>query len=120
MRNGSVYQATWTGQLLESPSGTGQMKPGAHLVYATTDDPNIVPASANRAMSIAKEDATVTYSGPRSFSLHNRSSGTVELVAAVTEKADGFRGDVRNAQVAILDRFNEHSNRDRLCDGLRR
>ena len=28
----------------------------------------------------------------------------MELVAAVTEKADGFRGDVRNAQVAFLDR----------------
>jgi hypothetical protein len=65
------------------------MKPGAHLVYATTDDPNIVPVSASRAMSIAKEDATVTYSGPRSFSLSNRSSGTVALVATVADQADG-------------------------------
>jgi len=73
-------------------------------VNATLVSPNpaySVTAPTNRSLNIATEDANVAWSGATTLTLSN---GTVPLTAMVTDMADGYRGDVRNAKVQFVDR----------------
>jgi YVTN family beta-propeller protein len=109
---GGVYQATWTGQLIE-PYGiaTRQMKPDFRVVTPVFDA-NFSVTSSAKAMTIQKEDARVAYAGATSLSLHGSATGTVDLIA--TEKDisavpgdprwDNYPGDIRNATVSFIDR----------------
>jgi len=111
---GTSYQATWTGQMVEpSPFGTaptGQMKPGAHTVTATTSDANFVATTGSRSISIAKEDARVTNTTPTTVKLSP--TGTMVLTASVKDisavvgdpATDPYPGDIRNATVTFVDR----------------
>jgi hypothetical protein len=107
---GGFYTATWRGQLLE-PNGGGNMKPGAHQVIATTNDPNFVASSSTRAFSIAKEDARITNTTPATVRL-NGATGTVPLsanvldISSVTGDAawDNFPGNIDLATVTFIDR----------------
>ena len=113
---GGVYQYAWSGQLVEpAPFGaapTGQMKPGLRIVTATFVDPNFSVTSPSRSLTMQKEDARIAYSGPTSFSLGGTATGTVvlsvtvkDITAATGDTAwDGNPGDIRNAQVQLIDR----------------
>jgi YVTN family beta-propeller protein len=111
---GSAYQYTWTGQLLD-PDGTTtrQMKPDFRVVTATFIDPNFaVTNPPGKAITIQKEDARVAYTGPKSVSFGGSATGTVVLTASVRDISaaigdpawDANAGDIRNAQVAFIDR----------------
>jgi YVTN family beta-propeller protein len=108
----SVYQYTWTGQLLD-PAGstTRQMKPDFRAISATFVDPNFdVTNPAPKAITIQKEDARVAYSGAAVLKLGL--DGTVTLTATVRDitavpgdlRWDNNPGDIRNAQVMFVDR----------------
>jgi YVTN family beta-propeller protein len=113
---GGSYHATWTGQLLEPPpygtAPTGQMKPGPHVVTATFVDPNFAASNPYRGITIQKEDARVAYTGPTSVSFDGSAAGTVPLSVSVKDITavigdpvrDANPGDIRNAQVAFVDR----------------
>jgi hypothetical protein len=108
---GTQYQATWSGQLLESTPTSVTVKPGAKTVVAATVDPNFVASSGSRPMTINKEDARVAYTGPTAPKLGGQ-IGTVVLTAsikditAVTGDAawDANGGDISKAQVQFVDR----------------
>jgi Bacterial Ig-like domain (group 3) len=110
---GGVFQAQWTGQLLEPtpPPGTGQMKPGSRAVTAVADS-NFNVTSPAKLITIQKEDARVTNTTPTSISFGGSATGTVVLsanvrdITAVTGDAawDNFGGDIRNATVSFVDR----------------
>jgi hypothetical protein len=113
---GSVYQAVWSGQMVEPmPFGaapTGQMKPGSHTVYATTADSNFAPSTGSRPISIIREDARVANAGLTSVSFGGSATGTVVLSATVKDITavigdpawDPYPGDIRNATVTFIDR----------------
>jgi len=74
------------------------------VVSATLVNPNpsfAITNPTNRTVGILKEDAGVTYSGSTSLALV---AGTVPLTVTVSDIADGYRGDIRNAQVQFYDR----------------
>jgi hypothetical protein len=109
--HGGVYDATWTGQLVE-PTPTRQMKPDFHVVTASVPDPNFSIATPSKAITIQKEDARVSYIGPKSASLGGSATGIVPLsvmvkdITAVSGDAawDPNAGDIRNAVVMFIDR----------------
>src|SRR5439155_21272651 len=91
---------------------TGQMKPGARTVYATTSDSNFTPSTGNRPITITKEDARVANAGLTSVSFGGSATGTVvlsatvkDITAAIGDVAwDANPGDIRNATVTFVDR----------------
>jgi hypothetical protein len=105
----TTYQAVLTKPMLEpSPYGTpptGQMQPGMKIISASmlNPDPRFTMTNpTNKAMSPAREDARVAYTGTTALSLGG--STTVPLKVLVTEPADGSPGDLRTAQVLFYDR----------------
>ena len=107
---GNVYQATWTGPMVESPVPTRQMKPDFHVVTATFTDPNISVVNQSKAIIIQAEDARVMYTGPTAFTLG--ANATVPLTVTVKDitavdgdpARDSYPGAIRNAQVSFVDR----------------
>jgi hypothetical protein len=114
---GGVWRATLSAPLLEN-STPGQLKPTGGVKIVTA---SLVGLSRNysvndpvgKAFIIGKEDARVTYDGPRTVMTSSRggSTATVPLRAilrdvAVTFENNGDKtaGDVRLAQVYFIDR----------------
>jgi hypothetical protein len=56
---------------------------------------------ASKTVSIRAEDAGLTYSGSTALAL---TGGSVPLTVTVTDSADGYPGDIRNAQVQFYNR----------------
>jgi hypothetical protein len=80
------------------------MKPGTHVVSATLVNPNpsfAITNPTNRTVGILKEDAGVAYAGSTSLALV---AGTVPLTVTVSDIADGYPGDIGNAQVQFYNR----------------
>lgn len=99
--------------LLEpSPFGTdptGQMAPGIHTVSAHFSNTNtnfIVNDPEDVDLAINKEEALVDYTGQtlQATPSSSSSSATVLLSANIQDKEDGYRGDIRNAQVRFVNR----------------
>jgi len=108
------WTASWSGPLLEpSPFGTmptGQLKPGTKIVSAQLLDPNPAFTMTNpgsKTMGINMEDARVAWAG--SSTTLTLSGGAVTLVASVTELADLYPGDLRNATVQFVNRGNNNA-----------
>src|SRR5437870_3902857 len=88
------------------------MKPGAHVVTAARVDPNFSVRNPIKSINIQREDARVAYTDPTAFSLRGSSMGTVvlhldvkDITAATGDPAwDNLPGDIRNAQVQLIDR----------------
>src|SRR5262249_58570605 len=83
-----VYSATWTGQMIEVPGQpTGQLKPGPKVMTVSIADPTGLYAVSfpNKSLTIATEDARVTYTRPLTASLGGSATGVVTLTASVKD-----------------------------------
>ena len=90
-------KAILNAQLL-GPIGAGAKTVTAYLNNASL---NHTVANASRSMSILREDATFSYTGPTTLKL---SGGKVTLTVNITDAPDGNRGDVGVATVAFINR----------------
>jgi hypothetical protein len=109
MVSGLDLVATYSTGLLEpSPYGTwptGQMAPGTHIVTAeingTNSNYSVSPIQPTTTLTITKENDPVYYTGEE-FASTGSSTGTtakIHLSASLTDDADGWPGDIRNAKV---------------------
>jgi hypothetical protein len=81
---------------------TGQMAPGSHTVKAEFTDTNpkyFVVTNPTTPLTITKENAIVTYTGPLFVGSSSTGAATITMTATVQDDADGSRGDIRNAVV---------------------
>jgi hypothetical protein len=81
---------------------TGQMAPGSHTVTAEFTDTNpryFVVTNPTTPLTITKENAIVTYTGPLFVGSSSTGAATITMTATVQDDADGSRGDIRNAVV---------------------
>ena len=83
---------------------TGQMAPGNHTVTAVLSgvNSNFTISNPGTTLSIACEDADVTYNGGEFFTANpNNGDFTAALSAFVVDAIDPSRGEIRNADVTF-------------------
>jgi hypothetical protein len=94
--------------LTELPScpSNGQMAPGSHEVKAVFGgvDPAFIVPDVSTTLTINQENVIIDYIGTNIVGEANPDVNTtpVKLVATITDIADGYRGDVRNARVRFM------------------
>jgi VCBS repeat-containing protein len=81
-------------------SGNGNVAPGTYVVRVTASD-GAASASSDVTIIVAKEDATAGFNGPLFYAVPS-GSANVTLSAVVTDAADDYRGDIRNATVTFV------------------
>jgi hypothetical protein len=104
-------QRSWT------LSGTMNVAPGTYEVRLNVSDGSTSPALAGSAkvtITVGQEDADITYTGNDLYftSSINSTTANVTLTATIVDRADGSRGDIRNARVTVYD------GSTALCSGL--
>jgi|GEM_PF-663722 len=118
--NGGILTATLSNVPLLEPAPyktppTGQMAPGSHVVTAVFGgvNANFTVTNPTTSLTIAPEDARVTYTGALAASTTTSSSNTaivtlsatVRDISATAEAAgDASPGDIRNASVTFINR----------------
>jgi hypothetical protein len=100
--------------LLEPDSPTGQLMPGTRIVTAVFNKVNSNYSVSNplRTLGIYREDARVTYTGPKNVKTDGggrkatiRLSATVRDISATSEAAgDADSGDIRRATLGFANR----------------
>lgn len=82
--------------------GEGTMSPGTKTVTAVFNevDPDFIVEDPQTPLTITCENASVTYNGNYYFGANpNTQAGTVVLSASILDADDGYRGDIRNANL---------------------
>jgi hypothetical protein len=112
--NGTLTATLSNYALLETVSG--QLKPGAHFITATYTgvSPNFTVSNVSRSISITREDARTSYTGPTSVSTGSSTTSTAtiplsftvkDITAAPTDPAyDVHAGDIGLATVTFVNR----------------
>ncbi len=92
--------------------GTALAAPGIYVVRATVTDQSGGSAAVDITITVTKEDALVTYTGPLFASTGSVNSSTANVTLAATVRdisvlgLDAYPGDIRNATVSFVDRDN--------------
>ncbi|MBT8270726.1 MAG: HYR domain-containing protein, partial [Bacteroidia bacterium] len=109
---GEKLVGTLTTALLESPNNpfdaSDELGPGLKTVTAEFQgvNPNYNVSNPTTDLEITQEDALVDYTGQTLQATESSNSGnaTVPLCVNVQDIADGYRGDIRNATLTIVNR----------------
>ncbi|OGX85868.1 hypothetical protein BEN47_14260 [Hymenobacter lapidarius] len=110
----SAYPADWTivgGKATVTKSFVLGYKPGTYTVTAIftpistniTGSTNTANSPADPSVAIVTEDAEVVYAGLEYFGTANSTSpdAAVEYIATLTDKNDGFRGNITNTRATF-------------------
>jgi hypothetical protein len=89
----------------------GPLSPGIKTVTAVYNgtDPDFIVNNPTTTLTIAQENAIVTYNGFEYFTTPTSacpSTGTINLSGYLLDTIDGHRGDIRNATVTFTDQLN--------------